>query len=168
MAKIKSTLDLVMERTKNLSMTAEDKEKLQAKELTEKVKAWTQKYIQGKMNDKEMKKNLDAAKEMFPAVGEILKAELISYIEPEEDNTRAVLALERMFAVNTKTIMELLKSYRTSLTSEMSKYLEQCSVDLGKEDISGSSVVPNLAGSKHWLDFVRQAHDGLKRQLMAL
>jgi hypothetical protein len=168
MAKIKSTLDLVMEKVKNLNMTAEDKEELKAKEMADNVKAWAQKYMSGKMNDKVMKKNLDKAKENFPTAGDILKAELISYIEPEADNTKIVLALERIFDVNTTNIMEVLKSYLSTITSNMSKCLDRFSEDLGKEGISGSSVVPNLAGSKEWLDFARQAHDDLKNQLMAL
>ena len=40
MAEIKSTMDLIMERTKNLTMTDEEKKKLQLDELRGKVRGW--------------------------------------------------------------------------------------------------------------------------------
>ncbi len=45
MAEIKSTIDLIMERTRNLTMTEEEKEELRNKELTEKAKGWVVRYL---------------------------------------------------------------------------------------------------------------------------
>ena len=50
MGKIRSTLDIVMDRTKNLSMTSEERENLKRKELSDTVRAWVQRYLDGKMN----------------------------------------------------------------------------------------------------------------------
>ena len=49
MAEIKSTLDLVLERTKNLTLTEEEKKSLQRKELEGKIRGWGQKYLDGLM-----------------------------------------------------------------------------------------------------------------------
>ena len=47
MGEIKSTIELMMERTKNLTMTGEEKAQLRQKELTEKAKGWLVRYLDG-------------------------------------------------------------------------------------------------------------------------
>ncbi len=55
MAEIKSTLDLIMERTKNFTLTNEGKRVLQTKELEGKVNGWVQKCMDGKTSMHQMK-----------------------------------------------------------------------------------------------------------------
>jgi hypothetical protein len=55
MGKIKSTLDIVMERTKDLTMTREDREVLEKKELTDRVRGWIQQLVDRKSTVEELK-----------------------------------------------------------------------------------------------------------------
>ncbi len=168
MAKIKSTLDLVMERTRNLSMTQEERERLRAKEETEKVRAWVQKYLHGRVNEEEMKSVLDERSDIPSADREILRSELIDNIRPDQDNTRILRALERIFDIPSESVDALLGNHRTYLASQMPSYLEQCRADLKQQGFSGSSVVPNLAQSRRWQDFAREAQEDLRRRISSL
>ena len=47
MGEIKSTLDIIMEKTKGLTMSEEERTSFKEKELTGKVKGLVQKYING-------------------------------------------------------------------------------------------------------------------------
>lgn len=51
MAEIKSTIELVMERTKHLIMSSEEKEQQQAKELIEKIPGHVQKFLDGSVRE---------------------------------------------------------------------------------------------------------------------
>jgi hypothetical protein len=55
MAEIKSTLDLIMERTRNLSMTPEEKEALRRKEWHSRIQGWLQRYLDGLMGTNSLK-----------------------------------------------------------------------------------------------------------------
>ncbi len=45
MAEIKSTLDLIMEKTKGLTLSPEEKEKIHREEWLKKAKGWIQKFL---------------------------------------------------------------------------------------------------------------------------
>lgn len=51
MAEIKSTIELVMERTKHLIMSSEEKERQQAMELIEKIPGYIQKFLDGSIKE---------------------------------------------------------------------------------------------------------------------
>ncbi len=166
MAKIKSTLDLVMERTKNLSMTDADKEKLRTKEGADKVRAWIQRYIDGKINAYEMRNNLDAAIEKLPEIRDILKQELVSHIRPGHDNSAIMNALERVFDINPGPVEELIAASQTQLITRKQHHLTQLLSDLKQGGVYGTAVVPNINKSSQWQESVLQAREDLGREII--
>jgi len=166
MAKIKSTIDLVMERTKNLNMTDADKEKLKTKEGLNKVRAWLRKYLDGKINADEMRRNLDAHKETFPEVVGLLKKELVSLIRSEGDNKKILQALARVFDIREESIEEFTAFYKKQLESKMSRCVEQAGSDLKKQGIYGASVVPNIKKSTQWQESLLQAQEDFAHRII--
>lgn len=59
MAKIKSTLDIVMERTRNLTITQEEKDALRRKELLDRVRGWVQALVDGKSSVSDLRSAYD-------------------------------------------------------------------------------------------------------------
>ena len=168
MTKIKSTLDLVMERTKNLNMTDADKEKLRQKEGKDKVRSWLKRYLDGKINADEVRRNLDANSKAFPAVTDILKNELVSSIKPEGDNEKILHVLARVFDTSSDLLEEIMASYDAQLGQEMPRYAEQLGSDLKGQGIHGTAVVPNISQNRQWKDFVLNAQMDLKRRITAV
>ena len=89
MAEIKSTLDIIMEKTKNLTMTEEEKEELHRTELAEKAKGWVQKYMDNLIKQEKLKSELKKeGKDKYSELQEILKNELLERLQPDGDNVR--------------------------------------------------------------------------------
>ena len=165
MAKIKSTLDLVMEKTKNLNMTDADKKRLRTKQGTDKARAWLTGYIDGKITAAEMRRNLDANRVTLPEIGDILKRELVQRVRPEHDNTLILHTFELVFDISAKPLEKLIASGRTHLDANRQEYLEQLGSDLKKDGIYGTSVVPNLDQNRQWQDFIQEAREDLARKI---
>ena len=166
MAKIKSTLDLVMERTKNLNMTDADKEKLRSKEGTDKARAWIQRYIDGKIDADEMRNSLDTTRKTLPEIRDILRRELVLHIRPGDDNSAILNALERVFDTHTGPIQELIASSQTQLGTRKQHHLDQLASDLKQDGIYGSAVVPNIDKRRQWQESVLQATEDLAREII--
>ena len=77
MAEIKSTLDIIMERTKNLTMTDEEKASFRRKEAEGKVKGWIQKYQDGAIGLDKLKSDFKKEQAEYPEALHILKSQLL-------------------------------------------------------------------------------------------
>ena len=82
MAEIKSTLDLIMERTKNLSLTPEERTEIRLKEIQAKVNGWTQRYIDGLLNASDVKNELESLKEDKDAALVFCRKAALAHIAP--------------------------------------------------------------------------------------
>jgi hypothetical protein len=156
MAKIKSTLDLVMERTKNISITQEERDALHKKEWTEKAMSWVQRVLDRKMTLTELKSSLRNDEKSYPDIRGILKDELIAHIDPDEDNTSVFEALREVLDVDVKPYENLIGGYHERLAAGYAENLERAKSALKGKGISGTAVVPNLAGDETWAAACRQ------------
>lgn len=150
MAKIKSTLDLVMERTKNLTITKEEKEELHRKEWSEKARAWVQKIIDQKMSMSEFKSALNSGMAAYPDVKGILKDELVGRIDPDEDNAAVFRALEEVMGADAGPYRDSIRAYHDRLNFLRSEHLERLKSELILRGISGTAVLPNLNHDEVW------------------
>ena len=67
MAEIKSTLDLVMEKTRNLTLSADEKAAQQHKEAENRIRGLLQKYLDGVVSKPELKADYLRLKKHFGA-----------------------------------------------------------------------------------------------------
>jgi len=150
MAEIKSTRDLIMERTKNLTMTDEEKKALRARELRGKVKGWVQKCIDGIVGIPRLQGEirLEMAKE--PALSSILFQDLLERIDPDGENDLLLQMMESFLSRDTVLLRELLAAFRTELAEKIRERTVQAKNDLAMLNISGSAVVPNLDRDPDW------------------
>ena len=168
MGKIRSTLDIVMERTKGMSMSREDREKLREKELSDTARAWVQKYLDDRITWEEISARLDASEQDRPLLSTLLKGELASGIHPGGDNERPVHALEKLCGVGRDRIMAIIGSHEQGLNSRMARHLEVLRARLEDEGIRGTAVIPNAAQDPSWQDMVREAQEHLSAELRSL
>ncbi|HHO76456.1 MAG TPA: hypothetical protein ENN05_08510 [Deltaproteobacteria bacterium] len=168
MGKIKSTLDLVMERTKDMNMTDQDRERLQVEQNGQKARMWVQRYIDRRMDVDELRDNLEHHKRIFPGIWGMALKEFAALIDPGKDNAAVVYALEKVFDADAQSIRGLLQSCQTELKTQMSRYCDEMISTLNMEGFSGSSLVPNLARNPLWREYAGQARRDLQDRVRSV
>lgn len=150
MAEIKSTLDLVMERTRHLTMREEDKREQAEAEFRKTVNGLLQKYLDGELDAARVREEAFGPgapdSDRAIAIGEIGKR-----IDPAGDNA-SLLALLREMGAEVSGIETVLKECEAAGASETEAAAEKVREALRGRGISGSAAVPNPAAQKGWKD----------------
>jgi hypothetical protein len=88
MSEIKSTLDLVMEKTRHLTMSQEEKEAQKRIEANRRLQGLLQKYQDNLLKKENLKKELDSLKIAYELdVDEMLADLLLNNLKLDRDNT---------------------------------------------------------------------------------
>lgn len=149
MAEIKSTLDLVMERTRNLTMSEEDRRQQSAAEFRDDVNRLIQKYLQNEIDGGRFRVELEKLESEVPGRGrKAALAEVAKRIDPALDNMPLIRLLRESFQIDASGIEKLLASFAETndrfAVLASGKILE----NLKKSGISGSAVIPNANSDK--------------------
>lgn len=145
MAEIKSTLDLIMEKTKNLSITAEEKENFRRKELTKKIRALLQGYLNQEINLDTLKGLLKKEEpEGLLSLKEVVKEELLDRLQPDVDHQRLFALMDKILGVNHKITDKMITTFHAEVSAKKEGKIESLKSDLAKAGISGSAVTPNV------------------------
>ena len=87
MGEIKSTLDLVMERTKHLSLSAEEKAQQQKENFEKRLQGLLQQYADGALSVDAFQKGVSELSSELGVTGhKQLVAAICNRIDPEQDN----------------------------------------------------------------------------------
>ena len=109
MGEIKSTLDIIMEKTKGLTMTDEEKGEFKKQQARGKVKGLVQKFLDGIMDLDRVKMETAALGEADPRmIHQLVAEEAIKGIRPGEDNDVGLKILESVAGVDTEPIKKIL------------------------------------------------------------
>jgi hypothetical protein len=161
---IKSTWDIVLEKTKILEITSEDREQIKRAELNAKIHAIFNRYVDYQGNREYLKDELERLRE---EEREVVKRELLlqlmDSIDLAKDNDKAIAGIETLkgekAAKALRKLRLLTSEYRSSREKkarEIEEILRQALATMG---ISGSAVEPGLEGKKEWIEAV----EGLER-----
>jgi hypothetical protein len=151
-AEIKSTLDLVMEKTKNLTLSAEEKQAQKQLEIENRMKGLVQKLQDGLFTNSQLKVEYESLKkESDLSDNSLLVREIITRLDPDRDNQILLGALEECCRFDAATIRADLKAYRDDYQRAARKRSAQLKEDLARNHyISGSAVLPNLDADEKW------------------
>lgn len=166
MADIKSTLDLVMERTRHLSMSDADRHEQAAAELRAHVNRLTQRFLDGTIDSGRFHDEigrLDDAPSL--SVRNTAAAEVGKRIEPDRDNGPLLELLKHGVGVDASTIETVLDEYRLRLETEEREVTEQITSNLRARGISGSAVVPNPGVHRPWAGRREEITEQARREL---
>ena len=154
MAEIKSTLDLVMERTKHLSLSDEEKREQEQAELRMRIKGLVIKAQDQSVKIEQVEKELKALQEeQGTRFQKLLREELLNEIGLEGDNRLPVILLRRFGQVKTDALESLLHDYRQAVQKKAAEEEQFQRAGLMKtHSISGSAVVPNLELHEKWVN----------------
>jgi hypothetical protein len=164
MGEIRSTLDIIMEKTRDLSLSPEEKRKLRRQEWLGKARGWVQKYQDDRVDVHEVKAALQKLGESEGA-DQLLKEEIIAAIEPGGSNGKHWELLETLWTSDLKSYKEIVRQAEGQLDQARKEWIRLALNRLAERDISGTAVVPNLNSDPEWTAFRRLRIEECRREL---
>ena len=166
MAEIKSTLELIMEKTKDMTPTNEEKKAFRKKEIQGKIKGLLVKFLDGFLDLDKLKNKIAPFEEKdHVAVREVLVHECLDRIDPEADNALPFDILQHLTGIDIEPIRKLLSDFSTTLEGERHVYEQRLSSRIREKGISGSAVLPNIEADPDWTHFLQEAKTRFKEKM---
>jgi hypothetical protein len=152
MGEIKSTLDLVMEKTKHLTQSREEREQQKLKEARQRIRGLIQKYQDSAMNQERFAMELDKVMKTYDViVQDILLNELLDDLDVNRDNKPQLAMLKDICNVDITGLESVYDGYMGELQLMTQKRNQILKNDLAeKQSIAGSAVLPNVETDKIW------------------
>ena len=167
MAEIKSTLDLIMEKTKGLTLSPEEKEKIHREEWLKKAKGWIQKFLDDRTDLGKVKDELFNREKPLEWKN-ILKRELIQGLDPEKENEKRFQLITELLEMPREPILKILKVFNQKVEGEKVRLTEQSIKRWSVQGISGSAILPNLDRDPAWIQLIDQEKKAVKEKLLNL
>lgn len=163
MAEIKSTLDLVMEKTRNLTLSSEEKQAQKQLEIGNRIKGLVQKFQDGLLTNNQLKIEYESLKKDSDLADDsLLVKEILTRLDPDQDNEILIETLEDCGRLDPATIRANLKDYRDDYHRAARQRSGQLKEDLAQNHaISGSAVISNLDADEQW----QQEAQNIRNQL---
>ncbi|MCG6878255.1 MAG: hypothetical protein LJE96_03780 [Deltaproteobacteria bacterium] len=169
MAEIKSTMDIIMEKAKNLTVTDEDKKEFAAKEAQNRIRGLFQKYLDGVLSLNQFKTELTAFAEDQKQVAEKeLLAECFSAMTVEGDNQPLFEVLERALECDIRPVFSVMDAFLEQQRKERNKKALFLIQALKERGVSGSAVIPNLKADSTWRDYLSDMQERFQGELKTL
>jgi hypothetical protein len=167
MAEIKSTLDLIMEKTKGLTLSPEEKEKIRREEWLKKAKGWIQKFLDARADLGKVKDELFSREKPLEWKS-ILKRELITGLDPEKENEKRFQLITELLEMPQEPFLKILKVFNQNLEREKVRLTEQSLKRWSVQGIFGSAILPNLDRDPAWIQVIDQEKKAVKEKLADL
>ena len=157
MGEIKSTLDIVLEKTKHLTLSEEEKAAQKQIEVKKRLKGLMQKYTDRLLSKKDLEKELEGLRKTHDLdPGKIFAHMLLANIEIDRKNEACLKLLNETCGLNILELEAVGKAYQNEMKLEAEKRTKKIKNKLAKKRfISGSAVVPNLETDHKWQSTVR-------------
>ena len=166
MGEIKSTLDIIMEKTKGLTMTEEEKEAFRKKETEGKVRGLLQRFLDGFIDAERLKDEIGSLGEKRYAVArEALLRECMGRMEPGADNTILLDALENAVGLDITPIQKIILDYNRDLEQQEMDRKQVLQKNLMGLGISGTAVIPNIHADQEWIRYLSEMNKGFQKKL---
>ncbi|MBN2469001.1 MAG: hypothetical protein JXD19_12740 [Deltaproteobacteria bacterium] len=166
MGEIKSTLELVMERTKHLSLSGEEKRDQRQEEIRTKVRSLVQKYRDRTIKKHRLEGEIRVLRKDYAEEENIILTAIIDNLSLDEDNTPIFALLQAPFNRNIQGINTLCKNYQAAVETAKQKRAEDLKQYLReKYSIEGTAVIPCFAFDREWQTQVQSLRSRYTRQL---
>ena len=168
MGEIKSTLDLVMEKTRHLTLSEEEKRQHKRKEERKRLAGLLQRYQDGLADIDKTGEELDRLVQTEDGPAEsALRDEVMSRLALGGDNARWLELLQSRYRIDPSGWQQIEKDFFLAVDSAAGRRIEEMKGELERLGrISGSAVVPNLEADATWIE-TRRAIAADFQQLLA-
>jgi len=169
MGEIKSTLDIIMEKTKGLTMSEEEKKTFKKNEIEAKIRGFLQKFLDDRMDLERVRKEVvSLGEERQRMAREALKKECLDRVDPEGDPSPFFDVLEHLAGVDPHPLGEILSEFQRDLEARKKEKESVLRKRLKKKGISGSAVVPNIRANPEWIRYVSETGKEIRAKLDSL
>jgi hypothetical protein len=165
LAEIKSTLDLVMEKTQNLTLSAEEKQIQRDKDTANRIKGLVQKLQDGLLTADQLTMEYERfRRDSELSDDRLLVREVLTRLDPAGDNQILLEILEKCCRFDTAAIRADITGYREAYHQAARERSAQLKENLEQNHfITGSAVLPNIDADEQW----RQTAQEMRRQFEA-
>jgi hypothetical protein len=173
MAEIRSTLDIVMEKTKGLRMTDEEKERFWEEGISQRANGLCVRYLDGHMEWEDIEKEiLKGEAREIPILKKALLTHLVNSIRLSALNDRAMNAIDLLTTgrekENLKRINDLISIYLKTKKKREKRLRADLWAELEKIGISGSAVLPNVEDNPKWKAMESEIETEFNKKLQEL
>ncbi len=167
MGEIKSTMDIVMERTKHLSMTEEEKEIQKKNTIQMTVKGFIQKYQDSILTKEQLGKQLDnLEKSENIKIKKIVMDDITERFALGHDNSMLLDLLNYLYSIDISGLESIFLEYRNTLTASYQDSISKGRKELSeKYAISGTAVIPNPSNNNAWKMEIQDIHHRFSENL---
>jgi hypothetical protein len=169
MAEIKSTIDLIMERTKNLSASPEELEAYQRREREKHIRGLVQRLLDYNLTLDNVKDELAKERKNGPAtdVTAVLKEALTGHVDPETDNERLFRIVNELVGTPEDRLRETLRACQAELFARQTALMDRQKQELESKGIAGSALLPNLEAEPQWTSRREEIRAACARRVLA-
>jgi hypothetical protein len=164
MAEIKSTLELIMERTRHLTLTDEEKREYAATEFKKSLSGLIQRCHDRTLSPGRFREDLHVLQVNSQVADRgIVIDEIFRRLDLEEDNAWALDLLSEAFGINPQGIKAVSDEYRKAIAEAALNRIDDIRKELGeKQGIYGTAVIPNLAADREWVRVQQRLRERLE------
>ncbi len=161
MGEVKSTLDLVLEKTRNLTLSREEKLDLARQELDKRVNSLLTRYLDNFLPLSTLREEVEKINTQEHGLAcQLLKKHLLARLDLEGDNTLILSALREIVGLDIDPLTLLQREYEWEKEESRKSFSEKALSALEERGVSGSAVVPNLNQDPEWNQFL----EGLRKR----
>jgi hypothetical protein len=152
MGEIKSTLDLVLEKTRHLTLSDEEKRQQKQKELRSRVTGLLQRYQDGNLDIQKVGEELDQLLQTEGALDESsVREEIMGRIGLDRNNQPWFVLLQTRWRFEPAGLQSIEADYYRAVEDAANLRREEAKKELfHARRIGGSAVVPNLNADTTW------------------
>ena len=167
MAEIKSTLGIVLEKTKHLKLSQDEKRVQKNKEFEKRLMGLLQKYQDRQLNVHQLQKELNRLKKSNDLPAEkILVPEVLERIDMDKDNEPLLSLLDEIYDIDVTHLRAVLTNYQNVIRAAARKREDTLKEYLMQHhSISGSAVLPNLEADDAWAAELPRIRSESEREL---
>ena len=171
MGEIKSTLDLVLEKTSHLTLSPEEKHNQDLTEAEKAIKSLLHRYQDDLLSFEQLEDKLHRLQETSSIDGAWMRNIVLDRIDPDKENTIWLDLLDKYLGFNITGLVSVLQEYRSLLNQAKEKWCSKLKETLETDhNIKGTAVVPNPEADPLWasermgiLNNFQKALDDLKQ-----
>lgn len=161
MSPIKSTVDLVMEKTQDMTMSDEEKAAKQQQEAEDKARAVVLRYSEGSLKDGELQVELEAGRQYYGSFDSVLVQQALAQVDMEGDNSNIIELLNKLGGEQAEAAKKQLSSVQQEV-----QFLKQSSgldqrTQLAQTGMQGAGQAAGQEGDANWQEYLKSKREEL-------
>ncbi len=152
MSEIKSTLELALERTRNMTLSDEEKREAALNQFRQELNGLLHKFLEGHMDFDQFRRKMREMERPAGAITEkILAGEVLHRITPRGENDKHLQILSEICGIEAGKIEKLLQDHLSQVRAMELERIAELKKELrDSRQIYGRAVRPNLAADSTW------------------